>query len=186
MNKVLSAYDVVIMTAHSIFKKEAHDYGASWRILRPIAILDQLYKKAKKIITIKETGVQKVTGVDNTIQNEFIGIINYGAMGCIQLEKLPVPKPDIGSDEAVELYENVLRQAQDDMQRRIGMKNEDDITGTFNVETLSAMIVQTVLYMKSSFNNKEEVIGGGSLKQNFLDIINYAIFALMIMNKESE
>ena len=39
----------VMSECRTLFEKKLHDYGASWRILRPSSLTDQLYIKAKRI-----------------------------------------------------------------------------------------------------------------------------------------
>lgn len=180
---MLPAYDTVIMMVDMVFQKKAHDYGASWRILRPISIIDQVFIKARRIRNIIEIKEQRITGDGNDIKSEFIGIVNYSAMGCIQLQKKPVSVPDIKKEESIMLYEGVLKQAQSDMLNRTNGK--EDVTSTIGIETLNDLILQTIVSMKSCFNTRGDILGG-NLKQNLLDIINYAIFALMIIDKESK
>ncbi len=37
----------------SLFEKKLHDYGPSWRILRPSSLTDQLFIKAKRIRSLE-------------------------------------------------------------------------------------------------------------------------------------
>lgn len=67
----------------TLFGKKLHDYGASWRILRPSSLTDQLFIKAKRIRSIEITGT---TLVGEGIRPEFIALINYGIIGLIQLK----------------------------------------------------------------------------------------------------
>ncbi len=183
MNKVPASYDTVIMMVDGIFKKKAGDYGASWRILRPISVLDQIMIKAKRIQTVTELKEQRVNGEGNDIKSEFVGIVNYSAMGCIQLDRAPATVPDISFDESVTLYERALKQAQDDMLSYSG--NKGNITQITDIDTLNNLIMRTINSMKSHFNSDGKIINR-NLKKKFLDMINYAIFALMIINQKEE
>ena len=67
-----------------IFIKKMKDYGTSWRILTATALTDQIFIKAKRISTIQDGVTRKI---EEDINSEYIGIINYCVIGLIQLEK---------------------------------------------------------------------------------------------------
>ena len=46
----------VMDECRTLFAKKLHDYGASWRILRPSSLTDQLFIKAKRIRSLETTG----------------------------------------------------------------------------------------------------------------------------------
>src|SRR5687768_4788110 len=76
-------YDEVIATCRDIFLKKMQDYGTAWRILRVSSITDQIFIKAQRIRSIEEKGVMKV---NEGVEGEFYGIINYCVIALIQLE----------------------------------------------------------------------------------------------------
>ena len=76
-------FEHVIAICRTLFAKKLKDYGASWRILRPQSVTDQILIKAKRIRSIEEKGVSLI---DEGIVPEFIGIVNYGIIGLMQLE----------------------------------------------------------------------------------------------------
>ena len=63
----------VISQCREMFVEKTQDYGASWRIMRPKSITDQIYIKANRIRTLEETGEDLV---GEGIIPEFIGIVN--------------------------------------------------------------------------------------------------------------
>lgn len=65
----------VMSECRTLFEKKLHDYGASWRILRPSSLTDQLYIKAKRIRSLE---IKKESLVGEGIRPEFIALINYG------------------------------------------------------------------------------------------------------------
>ena len=71
----------IMAECRSLFEKKLHDYGASWRILRPSALTDQLFIKAKRIRSIE---IKKEAMIEDGIRSEFIALINYGIIGLIQ------------------------------------------------------------------------------------------------------
>ena len=99
----------------NLFMKKLHDYGASWRILRPSSLTDQLFIKAKRIRSIETKGEALV---DEGIRPEFVALINYGIIGLIQLEKGYVDSIDITPDEAMKLYDTHAQQALELMTRK--------------------------------------------------------------------
>ncbi len=86
----------------ALFEKKLHDYGASWRILRPSSLTDQLFIKAKRIRSIETKGEALV---DEGIRPEFIELINYGIVGLIQLSHGFVDTPESGVAEAMPDYD---------------------------------------------------------------------------------
>ncbi len=92
----------VIRECRTLFENKLHDYSASWRILRPSSLTDQLFIKAKRIRSLE---IKKESLVGEGIRPEFIGLINYGIIGLIQLDKGYVDEVDVSNAEALELYD---------------------------------------------------------------------------------
>ena len=111
-------FERVIARCRDLFAKKLHDYGASWRIMRPESLTDQIFIKANRIRSL-QTKAEHL--VNEGIEPEFIGIINYSAMAIIQLRLGVVDKPDLEPQKAAELYSGVLQEAFDLMQ----CKNHD-------------------------------------------------------------
>ena len=89
-------FEHAIAECRALFEKKLHDYRASWRILRPTALTDQLFIKAKRIRSLEVTGESLV---GEGIRPEFIALINYGIVGLIQLERGFADVVDISNDE---------------------------------------------------------------------------------------
>ena len=98
-----------------LFAKKLHDYGASWRMLRPSSLTDQLFIKAKRIRTLEIT---KESLVGEGIRPEFIALINYGIIGLIQLKEGFADKIDTTPDEALKLYDLYAHEAFELMKRK--------------------------------------------------------------------
>ena len=105
----------VIAECRALFEKKLHDYGASWRILRPASLTDQLFIKAKRIRSLE---IKKESLVGEGIRPEFIALINYGIVGLIQLEKGYVDEVDIATEEAMALYDKHANEALELMFRK--------------------------------------------------------------------
>ena len=101
-------FKAAMTECRSLFKKKLHDYGASWRLLRPSSLTDQLFIKARRIRSLEVTGTSLV---GEGIRPEFIALVNYGIVGLIQLEKGYSDEADITTDEAMQLYDQHANEA---------------------------------------------------------------------------
>ena len=108
LSKTEQQFKDVMVECRTLFQKKLHDYGASWRILRPSSLTDQLYIKAKRIRSLE---IKKESLVGEGIRPEFIALINYGIVGIIQLGKGFVDEVDMTADEAMELYDQHAKEA---------------------------------------------------------------------------
>lgn len=100
----------VMAECRSLFAKKLHDYGASWRILRPSSLTDQLFIKAKRIRSLE---IKQVSLVGEGIRPEFIALINYGIVGLIQIEKGFADQVDITPEDALTMYDEKAKEALD-------------------------------------------------------------------------
>ena len=108
-------YQQVVAQCRDIFDKKMQDYGAAWRILRTESLTDQIFIKANRIRSLQR---KKEHLVNEGIEPEFIGIINYSAMAIIQLQLGVVEKPDLDFPTASNLYKKVLDDAFDLMMKK--------------------------------------------------------------------
>ncbi len=175
MSKTVDQYKKVIESCREIFTKKAKDYGTSWRILRVSSLTDQILIKAQRIRTIQETGVNKV-GED--IRGEFIAIVNYCAIGLIQLE-LGTSNNEISVDEAIRQYDLKTDEAFELMLR----KNHDygEAWRDMRVSSLTDMIMMKIMRTKQIEDNNGTTIISEGVDANYLDMLNYAVFALIKM-----
>lgn len=163
----------VLVACRELFVAKLHDYGASWRIMRPKSVTDQIYIKAGRIRTIQEVGAR----VQEGIEPELVAIINYGIIGIIQLRKGVEDKPTISIDEALQLYDQIAREAFDLMDA----KNHDygEAWRQMRVESIVDLILMKIYRTKQL----EDLKGGPKVSEgidaNYFDMINYAIFALI-------
>lgn len=181
MDKTLQQYDTIVDECVSLFAKKAHDYGTAWRILRVSSLTDQIYIKAQRIRTLQE-GVERK--VDEGIRPELVGIVNYAAMALVQLELGAVDRPDIDADAAIQRLKGKLRAARDLMER----KNHDYGEAWRNMRVASQvdLIMMKLLRIKQIDRNRGATLVSEGIDANFLDIINYAIFALILLDEGGE
>jgi hypothetical protein len=175
-------YDLVIAQCKNIFLKKTSDYGTAWRVLRPISITDQLYIKAQRIRTIQEKKQQKIENIGDDIPAEFMGIINYSVIGLIQLN-LPADAPEeLSVEEISHLYDEKIALARDLMQE----KNHDygEAWRNMTQESLTDLVLMKLQRMRQIISNEGKTIMSEGLDANFTDIINYAAFALILINEK--
>lgn len=155
----------------ALFTKKLHDYGASWRILRPSSLTDQLFIKAKRIRSIEITG-ENLVGDD--IRQEFIALINYGIIGLIQLERPYVDTVDITPEEAIALYQGFAKTTYNLMLK----KNHDygEAWRDMRVSSYTDFILTKIQRVKEIEQLNGNTLVSEGIDANYMDIINYAVF----------
>lgn len=174
MQDTSAQYDAVIKSCKDIFIKKNLDYGTSWRILRPSSITDQIYIKARRIRGIETTGTMKV---DEGIEPEFIGIVNYGIMAIIQLSLSEDEELEIPAEKAISLYENTSAE----IKKLMEMKNHDygEAWRDMRISSFTDMILARIIRIRQIEDNKGSTLVSEGVDANYMDLVNYAIFALI-------
>jgi hypothetical protein len=174
--KTLHEYKEVISACKTLFSKKTHDYGTAWRILRLPSITDQLYIKAQRIRSIQENGVQKV---EDPIDGEFIGIINYCIIAMIQLSLIESEKLELTWKELEPLYDGVVEETFHLLQN----KNHDygEAWREMRVSSITDIILMKLLRVKQIEDNKGKTLASEGIRANYQDMINYAVFCLIKM-----
>ena len=182
MTNTNNQYDNVIKQCEDIFLKKTRDYGTAWRVLRAISIVDQIYIKAQRIRNIQETGQQKVENIGDDIRSEFVGIINYSIIGLIQSELTENDPEELEVNEVETLYNRYFIAAKTLMQS----KNHDygEAWRNMSQQGLVDLILMKLQRMRQILSNEGKTIISEGIDANFYDIINYAAFALIIMNED--
>jgi hypothetical protein len=178
MNSTSHQYDKVIAICRSLFVNKMKDYGSAWRILRLPSLTDQIFIKAQRIRSLQENEVRKV---DEDETGEFIGIINYAIMALIQLELGVVDQPDLNVEEASALFDAKVTLTKDLMEN----KNHDygEAWREMRVSSLTDLILQKLLRVKQIEDNKGQTLVSEGIDANYQDMINYAVFALILIGK---
>lgn len=178
MERTQQQYDAVIAECLALFTKKAHDYGTAWRILRVPSLTDQILIKAQRIRTLQTVGESKV---GEGIRPELIGIINYAAMALVQLELGVVDSPDLDAATASAKVQAAMQQARDLMLR----KNHDygEAWRSMRVSSLVDLILMKLLRIKQIEDNAGTTLVSEGIDANFLDIINYGVFAMIRLDE---
>ena len=170
-------FDTVVSKCTEIFKKKTIDYGTAWRILRSSSLTDQIFIKANRIRTLQETGSSKV---NEGIEPEFIGIVNYCVMALIQLELKKDNRLELPADEAIKLYHEKILEAKNLMMA----KNHDygEAWRDMRVSSLTDLILMKILRVKQIEDNKGKTVISEGIDANYSDMLNYSVFALIHLN----
>ncbi len=179
MEKTLTQYDKQFKKCRELFENKTIDYGTAWRILRPSSLTDQIFIKANRIRTIQETGEAMI---DEGIEPEFIGIVNYCIMALIQLEIDKDAPMELPAEDTILLYNQYLENVRDLMQA----KNHDygEAWRDMRISSLTDLILMKVLRTKQIEDNKGETLVSEGIDANYYDMINYALFSLILMEEE--
>jgi hypothetical protein len=179
MSNTSEQYDNVIVKCTEIFKKKTIDYGTAWRILRSSSLTDQIFIKANRIRTIQEAGSSKV---DEGVESEFIGIINYCIMALIQIDLINDKRMEIPSQEVIDSYHNKINISKNLMEQ----KNHDygEAWRDMRVSSLTDLILMKILRVKQIEDNKGKTIISEGIDANYFDMINYSVFAMIHLLKK--
>lgn len=181
MNVTKKQFEVVTGICRDIFTRKLNDYGASWRILRPTSVTDQIFIKANRIRTLE---TKKEKKVNEGIFPEFIGIVNYGIIGLIQLELNYADTVDISNEMAIELYDKFL----EDTKQLMYAKNHDydEAWRSMRVSSYTDLILMKIYRTKEIEANDGQTLISEGIDANYMDMINYAIFGLIKLHFSEE
>ena len=163
-----------------MFKRKTLDYGTAWRILRPSSLTDQIFIKANRIRTIQQVGESKV---DEGVESEFVGIVNYCFMAMVQC-RLPEGGPmELAVEEANRLYDT----SKDETRALMQKKNHDygEAWRDMRISSLTDLILMKVLRVKQIENNDGKTVASEGVEANYMDMANYALFALILSSEQS-
>ncbi len=180
-NNTEEQFREALAECRELFAKKLHDYGPSWRILRPSSLTDQLFIKAKRIRSIETKGE---AFVDEGIRGEFIGLINYGLIGLIQLEKGFVDAPDITNDEALAMYDRLADSALKLMLRK--NHDYDEAWRLMRVSSYTDFILTKIQRVKEIEDIGGATIVSEGIDANYMDIINYSVFGVIKLTEGDE
>ncbi|MEN9350259.1 MAG: hypothetical protein RL544_897 [Bacteroidota bacterium] len=178
MSNTNQAYDEAILACRDIFIKKTKDYGTAWRVLRTISVVDQIFIKALRIRTIQDLQTQKV---GDDINSEFKGIVNYAVIGLIQLalgnpqvEELPV-------DQVEKLYLQYV----DFARQTMFDKNHDygEAWRDMSQESFADLILMKLMRIKQILGNDGKTLISEGIDANYVDILNYSVFALILISE---
>jgi len=176
IEKTAQEYNAVIARCKALFEKKTRDYGTAWRILRLPSITDQIFIKAQRIRSIQEKGVQKV---DEPITDEFVAIINYCIMALIQMRLAGNASLEMTFEELEPRYDEAVNETFNLLQN----KNHDygEAWRDMRVTSITDIILMKLLRVKQIEDNQGKTLVSEGVKANYQDMINYAVFAMILL-----
>lgn len=179
MKKTLSQYDEIVRRCKSLFLKKNTDYGTAWTILRPSSVTDQCLIKAARIRSIQE---REINVVGDSVEDEFVGIINYSIIALIQWNEAVNNREDIPTDELSMMYDRQINQTKELMVA----KNSDygEVWREMRVSSITDMILQKIRRIRQIENQSGKTLVSEGIDANYSDMINYAIFALILLSEQ--
>ncbi len=179
MQNTSAQYEAVVQQCKALFLKKMKDYGSAWRILRISSITDQIFIKAQRIRSIEEKGTQKI---QDDVHSEFIGILNYSLIALIQLTLGDDKRSEIPSEEAGMLFDKLSQQCKQLMEH----KNHDygEAWRDMRVSSITDLILMKIFRVKQIEDNGGKLLVSEGIDANYMDMVNYAAFALILMNEK--
>ena len=174
MDRTTQEFEIIIKKCRDVFESKMKDYGSAWRILRTSSLTDQIFIKASRIRNIDDKGVNKV---DEGITPEFVGIVNYSVMALIQLELGNKDKLNLTPEEAISYFDKHIYASKALMED----KNHDygEAWRDMRLSSLTDIILMKLLRIKQIEDHDGKTYVSEGLDANYMDIINYSIFALI-------
>jgi hypothetical protein len=179
LSQTKQQYDGQISRCRDIFQKKTQDYGTSWRVLRIPSLIDQIFIKAQRIRSIEEKGEQKI---QDSIEGEYIGIINYCIITLIQMDLGDTLNDEIEHKKLFILYESKAAEAQ----RLMEQKNHDygEAWREMYITSFTDLILSKIMRVRQIIQNKGKTLVSEGIDANLYDMINYAVFALIKMEEK--
>ena len=174
-------FEHVISLCRDLFEKKLNDYGASWRIMRPQSITDQIFIKANRIRSLETKGTNLI---DEGIKSEFIGIVNYGVIGLIQLELGYSDTVDISEKQALELYNKHITASKELMYAK--NHDYDEAWRNMRISSYTDFILTKIYRTKQIEGNEGKTLVSEGIDANYMDMINYALFGLIKLECNAE
>lgn len=179
MQNTSQQYDSVIILCRQLFEKKMKDYGPAWRILRLPSLTDQIFIKAQRLRSIEMKGTQLV---EDDLQGEFIGILNYSLIALINLELGVADQPDLSDKEAMTAYDKFAGESKSLMEK----KNHDygEAWRDMRISSFTDLILQKLLRIKQIEDNQGKTLVSEGIDANYFDMVNYSVFALIQMEEQ--
>lgn len=177
-NITTGQYDKIIENCKATFLQKTGDYGTSWRVYRTISVADQIYIKAKRIRNIQEKQVQRIA---DDIKSEFEGILNYSIIGLIQLQINDDDNEQLPVAEVENYYDGIVATAKSLMEDK--NHDYDEAWREMSQESFADLILAKILRIKQIIANEGKTIASEGVDANFYDMLNYALFALILIDE---
>lgn len=174
MKDTTQQFEQVMASCRELFAKKLHDYGAAWRIMRPVSVTDQIFIKANRIRSLEVKGVSLV---GEGIRPEFVAIVNYGIVGLIQLELGYAERDDMSPEQALAHYDRYAKQTLELMLKK--NHDYDEAWRGMRISSYTDLILMKLYRTKQIEGLDGKTLVSEGIDANYMDMINYSIFALI-------
>ena len=174
LSKTNAQFEQAVGACRAIFEAKLADYGPSWRIMRPEAITDQIFIKAKRIRSLQIKGC---SAVGEGIYPEFVAIVNYGIIGIIQLRHGFADTKDIANAQALDWYDEIAKSALELMKAK--NHDYDEAWRSMRISSYTDLILMKIFRTKQIESLSGETLVSEGIDANYMDMLNYAVFGLI-------
>lgn len=174
MKDTTQQFEQVMASCRELFAKKLHDYGAAWRIMRPVSVTDQIFIKANRIRSLETKGVSLV---GEGIRPEFVAIVNYGIIGLIQLDLGYAERDDMRPEQALEHYDRWAKQTLELMLKK--NHDYDEAWRGMRISSYTDLILMKLYRTKQIEGLEGKTLVSEGVDANYMDMINYAVFGLI-------
>lgn len=176
----ISQFEAAMEMCREIFARKLDDYGASWRIMRPDSVTDQIFIKAKRIRSLQIKGK---SAINEGILPEFIAIVNYGIVGIIQLQLGYVDTKDLTPAQAMQYYDDIALEARNLM---IAKNHDyDEAWRGMRVGSYTDLILMKIERVKEIEDHSGVTKVSEGIDANYMDMINYSVFAIIKLTEKA-
>ncbi len=193
-NDLFSSYDKITDKCFEIFEKKQKDYGPTWILNRYSSLIDEIWRKAKRIRTLEENGEENAL-INEGRDVEYLAIINYCVMCLIRLGDYGLPADSevledlskldsVTNDQLFTAYKSVTAEIRELLYR----KNNDygDAWRSMGIYSMTDQVLIRVYRIKTILSNGGKCEISEGVDSQLKDIINYCVFALIKLAEAAE
>lgn len=149
--------------------------------MRPTSLTDQILIKAKRIRSLEIKGE---AFVEEDIPSGYIAIINYCIIGMIQLELGHSEQPDLSAERAIQLYDKYAEEALELMKAK--NHDYDEAWRMMRVSSYTDLILTKLQRTREIEDNDGKTLVSEGIGANYMDMLNYSVFALIKLTIENQ
>ena len=179
ITKTNQEFKEVLSECKALFYKKLHDYGASWRILRPSSLTDQLFIKAKRIRSIEITNENHV---GESVRGEFYSPYQLWN-NWLDTTNTPICRY---SGYFSRRSNKALRTIRKSYYELMLKKNHDygEAWRDMRISSYTDFILTKIERVKEIENIKGATLVSEGIDANYMDIIIYAVFGAIKLRDE--